>query len=456
MNQARQTAFLALRDIDRRDSYTDIALDRVLEKSDLKGSDHEAALRDRGLVTELVYGIIRRQRTLDTLIEQLSQKAIAKQPPDLRRILQIGLYQLRYLDQIPDSAAVNTSVDLAKSNGLKGLSGVVNGILRTYLRLSENNQDPLILPDQLVPKLGIFYSFPDWIIALFLEQFGQTETELLCQYFNQTPTIDIRVNILKTTIETVEKAFQENQIEVSRLTGFPQALRLIKGTRAIHKLPGFNEGWWTVQDASTQLVGHLLDPQPNEVIIDACAAPGGKTTHIAELMGDRGIIWACDRTASRLKKLDKTMERLGIKSIETLVGDSREFTQFYASGDRVLVDAPCSRLGTLHRNPDLRWRQNPDKIKELTQLQGELLSQAALWVKPQGSLVYGTCTLNFQENQAVIQTFLESHPDWRICSPSPELSWLFSDKTKQWIQILPHRQKMDGFFICKLKKYTEN
>ena len=456
MNQARQTAFLALRDIDRRDSYTDIALDRVLEKSDLKGSDREAALRDRGLVTELVYGIIRRQRTLDTLIEQLSQKAIAKQPPDLRRILQIGLYQLRYLDQIPDSAAVNTSVDLAKSNGLKGLSGVVNGILRTYLRLSENNQDPLILPDQLVPKLGIFYSFPDWIIALFLEQFGQTETELLCQYFNQTPTIDIRVNILKTTIETVEKAFQENQIEVSRLTGFPQALRLIKGTRAIHKLPGFNEGWWTVQDASTQLVGHLLDPQPNEVIIDACAAPGGKTTHIAELMGDRGTIWACDRTASRLKKLDKTMERLGIKSIETLVGDSREFTQFYASGDRVLVDAPCSGLGTLHRNPDLRWRQNPDKIKELTQLQGELLSQAALWVKPQRSLVYGTCTLNFQENQAVIQTFLESHPDWRICSPSPELSWLFPDKTKQWIQILPHRQKMDGFFICKLKKYTEN
>jgi 16S rRNA (cytosine967-C5)-methyltransferase len=446
MNQARQTAFLALRDIDRRDSYADIALDRVLQKSDLKSSD-------RGLVTELVYGIVRRQRTLDTLIEQLSQKPISKQSPDLRRILQMGLYQLRYLDQIPESAAVNTSVDLAKSNGLKGLSGVVNGILRTYLRLSENSQDPLILPNELISRLGIFYSFPDWMIALFLEQFGQAETELLCQYFNQSPSIDLRVNILKTTLENVEQAFQDNQIEVSRLTGFPQALRLSKATRAIHKLPGFNEGWWTVQDTSTQLVGHLLDPQPNEVIIDACAAPGGKTTHIAELMGDQGTIWACDRTASRLKKLDKTMERLGIKSIQTLVGDSLEFKQFANLGDRVLVDAPCSGLGTLHRNPDLRWRQTPDKIKELTQLQGELLTQAAFWVKPQGSLVYGTCTLNFQENQAVIQAFLENHPHWRICPLPAFLPQSFLNNTEQWMQILPHRQKMDGFFIVKLERY---
>ena len=455
MNSARQTAFLALRDIDRRDSYTDIALDRVLQKSDLKTSDREAALRDRGLVTELVYGIVRRQRTLDTLIEQFSQKPISKQPPDLRRILQMGLYQLRYLDQIPESAAVNTSVDLAKSNGLKGLSGVVNGILRTYLRLNENDQDPLILPDSLVQKLGTFYSFPDWIIALFLEQFGQAETELLCQYFNQSPTIDIRVNILKTTLENVEQAFQDNQIAVSRLMGFPQALRLSKGTRAIHKLPGFNEGWWTVQDASTQLVGHLLDPQPDEVIIDACAAPGGKSTHIAELIGNQGTIWACDRTASRLKKLDKTMERLGITSIQTLVGDSREFTQFQHLGDRVLVDAPCSGLGTLHRNPDLRWRQTPDKIQELTQLQGELLAQAAGWVKPQGSLVYGTCTLNFQENQAVIQKFMESHPHWRICPLPAFLPQSLLENSEQWIQILPHRQKMDGFFIVKLEQYRE-
>ena len=157
-----------------------------------------------------------------------------------------------------------------------------------------------------------------------------------------------------------------------------------------------------------------------------------------------------------MKKLDKTIERLGINSIQTLVGDSREFKQFANLGDRVLVDAPCSGLGTLHRNPDLRWRQTPDKIQELTQLQGELLTQAASWVKPQGSLVYGTCTLNFQENQAVIQRFLENHPHWRICPLSSFLPQSFLNSTEHWIQIFPHRQKMDGFFIVKLERYREN
>ncbi len=445
MQSARQIAFSTLRDIDRRDSYTDIALDRALKNTDLKRSD-------RGLVTELVYGIVRRQRTLDTLIEQLSQKPIAKQPPDLRRILQIGLYQLRYLDHIPDSAAVNTSVDLAKSNGLKGLSGVVNGILRQYIRLSYENPDPLLLPKNPVQKLGILYSFPDWIIELFLNQFGETETELLCDYFNQPPTIDLRINPLKINLELVETAFAQQQVETARVPGLPQALRLIKANCPIQQLPGFSEGWWTVQDASAQLVTTLLDPQPNEVIIDACAAPGGKTTHIAELMNDQGIIWACDRTASRLKKLNKTVERLGLQSIQTLVGDSRDFPQFINRNDRVLLDVPCSGLGTLHRNPDIRWRQTPDKIKELTQLQGELLAQAASWVKPQGILVYSTCTLNAQENQNIIQTFLTHHPNWQICDPALDSFQEFSLNPEKGIQILPHQQKMDGFFMIKLQR----
>lgn len=447
MQSARQIAFFTLRDIDRRDSYTDIALDRALKNSDLKRSD-------RGLVTELVYGIIRRQRTLDTLIEQLSQKPIAKQPPDLRRILQIGLYQLRYLDHIPDSAAVNTSVDLAKSNGLKGLSGVVNGILRQYIRLGYEHPDPLILSKNPVQRLGILYSFPDWIIELFLDQFGEAETELLCDYFNQPPTIDLRINPLKISLEIVETAFAQQQVETSRLLGLPQALRLIKANCPIQQLPGFSEGWWTVQDASAQFVSILLDPQPNELIIDACAAPGGKATHIAELMGDQGTIWACDRTTSRLKKLNKTVERLGLKSIQTLAGDSRDLPQFTNRCDRVLIDAPCSGLGTLHRNPDIRWRQTPDKIKELTQLQGELLAQAASWVKPQGFLVYSTCTLNIQENQNIIQTFLRTHPDWQIGDPALTSLQEFSLSPEKGIQILPHQQKMDGFFMIKLQKQS--
>lgn len=443
---ARQTAFQVLRDIDRKDSYTDSALDRILQKSDLQQSD-------RRLVTELVYGVIRRQRTLDHLIEQFSQKNSQKQPPDLRRILQIGLYQLRYLDQIPVSAAVNTSVDLAKANGLKGLAGVVNGILRSYLRIQASQDDPLILPIDPIQKLGIFHSFPDWLIQLFREQWDEQNTAELCQYFNQPPPIDLRINPLKTDLETVEQALAQVGVGTQRLAGLPQALRLIKGERTIQNLPGFNDGWWTVQDASAQLVSHILDPQPQDLIIDACAAPGGKTTHLAELMGDRGTIYACDLTTSRLKKLEKSQQRLQLRSIYPWIGDSRKFQLPEGQlADKVLVDAPCSGLGTLHRNPDIRWRQTPDKIQSLTLLQAEILEQAATWVKPQGDLVYATCTLNTQENQAIIQQFLQTHPQWHL-SPLPILSLakkIVSDNG--YLQILPQIQHMDGFFIAKLKK----
>ncbi len=443
---ARQTAFQVLRDIDRKDSYADSALDRILQKSDLQQSD-------RRLVTELVYGVIRRQRTLDHLIEQFSQKNNQKQPPDLRRILQIGLYQLRYLDQIPASAAVNTSVDLAKTNGLKGLAGVVNGILRSYLRIQASQGDPLILPIDPIQKLGIFYSFPDWLIQLFREQWDEQNTAELCQYFNQPPPIDLRINPLKTDLETVEQALVQVGVETQRLAGLPQVLRLTKGERTIQNLPGFRDGWWTVQDASAQLVSHILNPQPQDLIIDGCAAPGGKTTHLAELMGDRGTIYACDLTASRLKKLEKSQQRLQLRSIYPWIGDSRKFQLPEGQlADKVLVDAPCSGLGTLHRNPDIRWRQTPDKIQTLTLLQAEILEQAATWVKPQGDLVYATCTLNPQENQAIIQQFLQTHPQWHL-SPLPVLSLAKKIASEEgWLQILPQVQYMDGFFIAKLKK----
>jgi 16S rRNA (cytosine967-C5)-methyltransferase len=228
---------------------------------------------------------------------------------------------------------------------------------------------------------------------------------------------------------------------------------LTKGERTIQNLPGFRDGWWTVQDASAQLVSHILNPQPQDLIIDACAAPGGKTTHLAELMGDRGTIYACDAIASRLKKLEKSQQRLQLRSIYPWIGDSRKFQLPEGQlADKVLVDAPCSGLGTLHRNPDIRWRQTPDKIQSLTLLQAEILEQAATWVKPQGDLVYATCTLNPQENQAIIQQFLQTHPQWHL-SPLPVLSLAKKIASEEgWLQILPQVQHMDGFFIAKLKK----
>lgn len=451
LSSPRQLAFTALREIGRRGAYTDFALDRALQGTELKPVD-------RGLVTELVCGIVRRRRSLDALLDQLGKKKAQQQPPDLRLILHIGLYQLRYLSQVPPAAAVHTTVELAKANRLKRLAGVVNGVLRQYLRLAGKSADPLQLPTDPVQRLGVLHSFPDWIVEIWRDRLGLAEAEKLCKWFNQSPSLDLRVNPLRSSVAEVETALREETPEsdkspiLSRLPHLPQGLRLAGKTGPIRQLPGFQQGWWTVQDGSAQLVGHLLDPQPGEVIIDACAAPGGKTTHIAELMQDRGTIWACDRALKRLNKVKQNAGRLHLQSIQLCPGDSRSLTQFQQAGDRVLVDVPCSGLGTLHRHPDIRWRQTPQKAAELAQLQQEILTQAATWVKPGGILVYATCTLNPGENEAVVQSFLASHPGWQIQAPTSDPILAPFATSLGWIQILPTQHHLDGFFMVKLKQ----
>lgn len=461
MVSPRQLAFIALRDV-HKGAYVDIALDRVLQKINIPDND-------RRLVTELVYGCTRRQRTLDALIDQLGKKKSHQQPKDLRTILHLGLYQLRYQERIPPSAAVNTTVQLAKENGFSGLTGFVNGFLRQYIRLTEkvgeegdqgregaeqrNSLHPLLkLPENPVERLGILYSFPDWIIQVWVEQFGLQETEQLCQWMNKTPAIDLRVNPLRVSIEDVEAALQSVHVSCHRLLHLPQALRLTSHAGSIQNLPGYNQGWWTIQDSSAQLVSHLLDPQPGEVVIDVCAAPGGKTTHIAELMRDEGKIFACDRTASRLKKLKENTQRLNLKSIQVCIGDSRNFSEFTNTAHRVLLDAPCSGLGTLHRHADARWRQTPKTVEELSVLQKELLSHTSSFVKPGGVLVYSTCTLHPKENEGVILSFLDNNPNWEIEAPSIDFLNSGDLSTEGWIKVLPHQKKMDGFFMVRLRK----
>lgn len=444
MQNPRQLAFLALRDVYKKGAYTDIALEKVLAKSSLTSVD-------RNLVCELVYGTVRRRRSLDALIDQLGKKKADQQPPDLRIILHLGLYQLRYLDHIPPSAAVNTSVELVKENKLKSLAGVVNGLLREYLRRAEK-QDPLQLPTTAVQRLGVLHSFPDSIVEIFMRQFGAEESDRLLTWFNQSPTIDLRVNILKTSLEQLQSSLRDAGVEVSPIPHLPQALRILGNRGKIEALPGFAEGWWTIQDGSAQLVTHLLEPQKGETIIDACAAPGGKTTHIAELMGDRGTIWGCDYLPKRLQKVEDNARRLQLHSIRLCSGDSRNSPQFCAMADRVLLDAPCSGLGTLHKRPDIRWRQTQENIDRLPQLQRELLVEAATWVKIGGVLVYSTCTLNPTENEEVICSFLEAHPQWHIQKPSPNSPAHCFAQPSGWVKVLPHRHLMDGFFMVKLIK----
>ena len=436
----RQQAFLALQAI-ARGGFADDVLAKTLQQ--------ELSDPDKRLATELVYGSVRRQRTLDALITQLGKRPSDRQPPSLRLMLHLGLYQLRYLTQVPPSAAVNTTVELAKKNGFAGLSGVVNGILRQYIRLSAS--DPLQLPSDPIHRLAVLHSYPDWIVEVWRSQFGLEDTEKLCGWMNQPPRIDLRVNILRASVEQVELAMQAAGVGVERSPVLPQALRLVNHAGAIRNLPGFEEGWWIVQDWSAQLVSHCVNPQPGERVIDACAAPGGKTTHLAELMGDRGVVYAYDKTPARLKKVQQNCDRLGLHSIQIETADSRTLTQFTNQADRVLVDAPCSGLGTLHRHADARWRQTPATVQNLAALQAELLNQAATWVKPHGILVYATCTLHPMENENQIQHFLSTHPDWKL-QPIVDLPGSQFASPEGWIKVLPHQHAMDGFFMVQLSR----
>lgn len=457
---ARQLVLYALKDLETG-SFADVVIDRLLTKFSLVDVE-------RDLFTELTNGIVRRRRTLDATIDRLAKQPADRQPPQLRHLLRLGLYQLQYLDRIPPAAAVNTTVDLAKTNGLAGLAGVVNGILRQYLRLKTQGEPTLNLPPDPVARLGILYSFPDWLVAQWIDELGIEATEQLCRAFNQVPSIDLRLNPLKideylpSSSEPIaskisnartklSELFQAANVELKPIEYLPQGLRIVGKAGAIDRLPGYRQGWWAIQDCSAQLVTHLLDPQPQEVIIDACAAPGGKTTHIAELIGDRGRIIAIDKTASRLKKLQQNIDRLQLGSIEILTGDSCGFNELVGTADRVLLDAPCSGLGTLHRRADARWQKTPAQVAELARLQAKLLANAATWVKPGGVLVYATCTVCPSENEEVILPFLNTHPDWQIAAPTHG-SWAQFISDSGWIKVWPHRHQMDGFFMVKLRR----
>ncbi|MGD1857117.1 MAG: 16S rRNA (cytosine(967)-C(5))-methyltransferase [Leptolyngbyaceae cyanobacterium] len=441
---ARQLAFVVLRDIDKG-AFADVALERSIGKFVLSAAD-------RRLATELIYGTVRRQRTLDALIDQLGKRPADQQPVELRRILHLGFYQLRYLDHVPDHAVVDTTVQLAKQQRLGKLSGVVNGMLRQYIRLCSGGEDPLQLPSGNTASLGVLHSYPDWIIQAWQQLLPEPEVASLCEWFNQAPRTDLRVNRLQTTVDQAVTALTDRGFNAIPLAAVPDSIRIVGPTGNIRQLPGYDEGWWMVQDSSAQLVSYLVDPQSGETIIDACAAPGGKTAHLAEIMQDQGRVLGCDRTSSRLNKIRQNAKRLQLTSIETVMGDSRDHPEFKGIADRVLLDVPCSGLGTLHRHSDARWRQTPDSIDSLTTLQQELLEAAVNWLKPNGVMVYSTCTLHPDENQNLIQSFLSDHPDWQIYPPTKESPVAPFVTDQGWATVWPHRQDMDGFFMVRLRR----
>lgn len=447
---ARQIAFEALRAIDRG-AFADVVIDRKLTQSQLSA-------QDKGLVTELVYGTVRRRRTLDALINHFGKRAASKQQADLLQILRLGFYQLRYLNHVPEHAIVNTTVQLAKTQRLGKLSGVVNGMLRQYIRTAVTAAlpdgtgglaiDPLPLPSAPTQRLGILHSYPDWVVDVWRSMLPDEQVAELCDWFNQPPQLDLRINLARHSLTEAAEIFSKADIQAEPVSAVPSALRIKGHSGAITQLPGYTEGWWAVQDSSAQLVGYLLDPQPGELIIDACGAPGGKSLHIAALMGNEGMVWSCDRTVSRTKKIQQNIDRLGATTVRPLMCDSRNQPSFVGQADRVLLDVPCSGLGTLNRHADARWRQTPESVTDLVTLQRELLSHAATWLKPGGVMVYSTCTLHPDENEAQVQWFLSEHTGWKIEPPPSDFGLAATEHG--WVKIWPHQQHMDGFFMVKL------
>ncbi|WP_115020004.1 16S rRNA (cytosine(967)-C(5))-methyltransferase [Synechococcus sp. UW140] len=388
-------------------AYADVALERALRGKSL-------ASVDRGLVTELAYGAIRQRRWLDGWLDRLGRVPALKQPPRLRWLLHLGLYQLLFMQRIPAAAAVNTSVELAKQHGLARLAPVVNGLLRAALRARDLGEE-LELPLDPALRLALQQSLPDWFCQELQQWCSPEQAERVARACNQVPPLDLRVNRLRSSPAEVRAALEQAGLEVVPIPECPDGLQVLSSGGDLRRWPGYDEGHWCVQDRAAQWVSPLLDPQPGDKVLDACAAPGGKATHIAELMGDRGEVWAVDRSAGRLQRVAANAARLGTGCLQAMTADAAELLehkpQWRSSFQRILLDAPCSGLGTLARHADARWRVSAATVAELLPLQTRLLEAMLPLLAPGGTLVYATCTIHPAENGDRIKAFLEGHPE---------------------------------------------
>jgi len=445
---AREAALRALRDVDVKEAYANLALDAHLTRSKLEG-------RDRALATEIVYGVTRRRGTVDWAIGQVATRPIDQIDPYIRNILRSAVYQVLYMERIPHSAAVDEAVNLARQYGHEGVAKFVNGVLRNFLRRLPTLPWPDPAADP-VGALAVQHSHPEWLVRQWSDRFGQEDAVRLMEASNRVPPLTVRVNMLKATREQVAEALAAEGIKTEPTPHSPFGLIIHELTSAsyLDKLKPMKAGHFTVQDESSMLVAPVVAPQPGQTVIDAAAAPGGKTTHMAELMENQGRVIAVDVHPHKVELVEQNARRLGATIIEGLCADAREIGQkMPGRADAVLCDAPCSGLGTLARRPDARWRKTPEDVTQLVPIQQAMLESAAVAVKPGGTLVYSTCTIEPRENQELVEAFVREHPDFAFDDIRPYLPLsLAGDARGGWIQLLPHIHGTDGFFIARMKR----
>ena len=415
---------------------------------------------DRAFITELVYGVLRQRGFLDWIIEKFTKKPIKKSSPLIRNILRLGAYQLLFLDKVPISAAVNESVRLAKEKE-KRSSGFVNAVLRNIDR--ERNNIPYPEPEEHpVEFISVRYSHPAWLVKRWIERFGIDKAIALCKANNEPPPFTIRTNTLKIKRDELKKQLKEYVDSIEDCSVSSNGL-MLKGPANIADYPAYKEGLFYVQDEAAQLISLILDPRPDEKILDACSAPGGKATHIAELMENKGTVIALDVSKKGIGLLKENCKRLSIDIVKSYLMDAAAMSadrqgdlgEIGRDGfDKILIDAPCSGLGIIRRHPEGKWQKKEELIFESQKIQKRIIENLSKYLKNGGVLVYSTCSTEKEENEDVVEDFLNNHPEFKV----DDIKQYFSETgrvlvdEKRFLHTSPINYRMDGFFAVRLRK----
>lgn len=427
---ARNIALKSLYEINTKQAYSNIVLDKYINENREKLSK-----LDINFISELVYGVVTWKLTLEYIIQKYSKIKLKKMSDWVKNILYLGSYQILFLDKVPKSAAVNESVNLCKKYNFKSV-GLVNAILR---KIEKSDYEEINTITNSITRISLKYSIPEWIVKKFCDEYGEEETANICQNLNLRPNISVRINRLKGKVELGEKGILED-------------FRTITGTKNITKTKEYIEGNITIQDEAAGLSSFVLAPKEGEIVLDVCSAPGGKTTYLAELMHNKGKIVAWDIYEERLKQVEQNAKRLGIDIIQTEVHDATKLKEEYVEKfDKILLDVPCLGLGVIRRKPDIKWNRQEEDIKEISDIQFNILKTCSKYLKRNGTLVYSTCSMLKEENDAIIEKFIKEE-NFETVNIEEQIPNEFSKiTTNNMVQFLPS-QNHDGFFITMLKK----